>query len=130
MSNLSYLALLNSIPFDWQARRSVETTLNYFILYGLTFPPPNDTRWQRIGTLAARLSCVDERFTEFAAKTGVESGPLTGAHSSEIRAEIDALVAQAYDLTEEELRFVFTDFTANAVSSAYREQVLEKFASL
>ena len=32
------LGVFDSIPFDWQARRSVETTLNYFILNALTSP--------------------------------------------------------------------------------------------
>ena len=123
------LGVFNSIPFDWQARRSVETTLNYFILNGLAFPPPDNTPWQRIGALAARLSCVDERFAEFAADAGVECGPLTDAQRHDMRAEIDALVARAYGLTEGELRFVFTDFTENAVSPAYREVVVEKFAA-
>ena len=124
------LGVLNSIPFDWQARRFVETTLNYFILNGLTFPLPANTAWQRIGELAARLSCVDERFARFAAEAGVECGPLTDAQLNDMRAEIDALVARAYDLTEDELRFIFTDFTENAVSSVYRRQVLEKFEGL
>ena len=124
------LGVFNSIPFDWQARRSVETTLNYFILNGLTFPPPNDTPWQRIGRLAARLSCMDERFSEFAEEASVECGPLTNAQRNEMRAEIDALVASAYDLTGDELRFIFTDFTENAVSPAYREQVLEQLEAV
>ena len=42
----------------------------------------------------------------------------------------DALVARAYGLTIDELRFIFTDFTENAVSPAYRRQVLEKFEGL
>ena len=124
------LGVFNSIPFDWQARRSVETTLNYFILNGLTFPPPENTPWERIGTLAARLSSVDLRFATFAAETGVECGPLTDAAHWDMRAEIDAQVARAYDLTEDELRFIFTDFTENAVSPAYRAQVLAKFKGL
>ena len=121
------LGVFDSIPFDWQARRSVETTLNYFILNALTFPPPNNTPWERIGELAARLSCVDDRFAEFAAEAGVECGPLTDAQHNDKRAEIDALVAHAYGLTEDELRFIFTDFTENAVTPAYREKVLEWF---
>ena len=121
------LGVFDSIPFDWQARRSVETTLNYFILNALTFPPPNNTPWERIGELAARLSCVDERFAEFAAECTVDCGPLTDARRNDMRAEIDALVAHAYGLTEDELRFIFTDFTENAVSPAYREKVLEWF---
>ena len=126
----SVLAVFNSLPFDWVARRYVETNLTYFILNSLTLPPTDNTPWERLGTLAARLSCVDERFAEFAAEVGVECGPLTDAQRSDMRAETDALVARAYDLTEDELRFIFTDFSENAVSPAYRQLVLEKFESL
>ena len=103
---------------------------NHFILNSLAFPPLGHIPWQRIGALAARLSCVDLRFADFAAETGVECAPLTDAEHWDIRAEIDALVARAYELTEDELRFIFTDFTENAVSPAYRAQVLAKFKSL
>ena len=124
------LGTINSVPFDWIARRYVETNLNYFILNMLTLPPPDNIPWERIGTLAARLSCVDQRFADFVAEVGVGCGPLTDAEHWDMRAEIDALVARAYELTEDELRFIFTDFTENAVSPAYRAQVLAKFKSL
>lgn len=103
---------------------------SHFIMNMLTLPQPDSTPWQRIGSLAARLSCVDERFAEFAAEANVACGPLTNTQRHNLRAEIDALVARSYDLTEDELRFIFTDFTENAVPLAYREQVLEKFESL
>ena len=121
------LGVLNSITFDWLARRYVETTFNHFIMYGMSFPKLGDMYWQCIGTLAARLSCVDSRFVEFATKAGVECGSLTDAQTNEVRAKIDALVAHAYSLSTDELRFVFTDFSENAVNPAYRELVLERF---
>ena len=124
------LGILNSIPLDWVARRYVETHLNFYVINMLTLPPSDNTPWERIGKIAARLSCVDEHYADFAAEVGVEYGPLNGAQHNEMRAEIDALVARAYNLTEDELRFIFTDFTENAVSSAYRVQVLEMFESL
>ena len=130
LSQASLLGMMNSTPFDWLARRYVETHLNFYVLNMLTVPPPENTPWQRIGWLATRLSCVDERFAEFAAEVGVEWGPLTDAQRNDMRAEIDALVARAYGLTKDELRFIFTDFTENAVSPAYRRQVLEKFERL
>ena len=126
----SALAVMSSITFDWLGRRYIEANANYFIFNSLTFPPQDHTPWQRIGKLAARLSCLDNRFAAFAAKAGVEYGPLTDAQRSDQRAEIDALVARAYGLTEDELRFIFTDFTENAVSPAYRRLVLEKFEGL
>ena len=128
LARANVLGILNSLTFDWVSRRYVETNLNYFILDMLTFPPQDNTPWQRIGALAARLSCVDERFADFAADAGVPCGPVTDAQRQDMRAEIDALVARAYGLTEDELRFIFTDFTENAVSLAYRELVVEKFA--
>ena len=124
------LGILNSLCLDWMARRFVETNVNFYILNMLTFPRPLNTPWQRIGKLAARLSCVDERFAEFAAESGVDYGPQPDAERDDMRAEIDALVARAYDLTEDELRFVFTDFTERAATPAYRQLVLEKFEAL
>ena len=61
LAQSSVLGVMNSVPFDWLARRYVETNLNYFILNMLCFPQQDNTPWERIGTLAARLSCVDER---------------------------------------------------------------------
>ena len=130
LGQASVLGILNSTPFDWIARRYVETNLNYFILDMLTFPPNDNTPWERIGRLAARLSCVDGRFADFAVEAGVDWGEVAPMQRSDMRAEIDALVAHAYDLTIDELRFIFTDFTENAVPQAYRDMVLEKFEGL
>ena len=89
----SALAVMNSTPFDWLSRRYVEANVNYFIFYSLTFPPPVNMPWEDIGRLAARLSCVDERFAEFAAEVGVECGPLTDGQRNGMRVAVDALVA-------------------------------------
>ena len=130
LERASVLGVFNSLAFDWQARRFVETTLNHFILNSLTFPSWEDIDWRRIGVLAARLSCVDERFAEFAVEAGVECGPLSEYRRLDMRAEIDALVARGYGLTVDELWFVFTDFTERAVSPAYREMVVGKFEGM
>lgn len=122
------LGVLNSTPFDWLARRYVETNVNYYILNILCFPTWESAPWQRIGALAARLSCVDDRYAEFAAESGVECGPLADDERDDMLAEIDALVARAYGLTKDEMEFIFTDFTENSVDPAYRELVLSKLA--
>ena len=126
----SILSVMNSTPFDWLGRRYIEANVNYFIFNGLSFPSEDNTPWERIGKLAARLSCVDERFADFAAEAGVECGVLTPTQRGDMRAEIDALVAKAYDLTADELRFIFTDFTGNALPQVYRDLVLDKFEGL
>ncbi len=130
LEQASVLGVFDSLAFDWQARRFVETTLNYFILNALTFPSWEDIDWRRIGRLAAELSCVDERFAKFADEAGVDWGLLPEYQRMDKRAEIDALVAHGYGLTADELRFIFTDFTERAVTPAYRELVIEKFEAL
>jgi hypothetical protein len=118
------LGILNSLPFDWQARRLVETNLNFFILNMLSFPT-DETRVGDIAARTARLSCIDERYVDFAKEAGVDYGPLAGEEQDRLRAEVDALIAQAYGLTGDDLRFMFTDFTLDAVPSAYRDLVIE-----
>ena len=111
LQQASVLGTMNSLAFDWLARRYVELHLNFYVIDMLCFPPQANTPWELIGSLAARLSCVSDRFAEFAAEAGVECGSLSDAQRHDLRAEIDALVARAYGLTEDELRFIFTDFT-------------------
>lgn len=124
------LAIMNTVSLDWLARRYVEANFSYFILNALTFPSWEDIDWRRIGRLAAELSCVDERFAKFADEAGVDCGPLPEYQRIDKRAEIDALVAHAYALTPDELRFIFTDFTQRAVPPSYRDLVIQKFESL
>ena len=124
------LGVLNSLPFDWQARRYIESHLKYFILDLLCFPPEDAVDHEGIAERAARLSCVDERYAAFAAEAGVAWGPLAAGERDRLRAEIDALVARAYGLSADELSFLFADFTERAVPPAYRQLVLERYNAL
>jgi hypothetical protein len=124
------LALMNSLPFDWQARRFVEINLNFFVLEGLRLPTLDDETYAALAEASARLSCVDERFAEFASATGVGCGPLADEEREHLRVDIDARVARAYGLTPSELEVVYADFTLDAVPGAYREMVRERFAEL
>jgi len=120
------LGVLNSLPFDWQARRFVEASVNFYILNMLTFPSLEKAPWERIGKLAARLSCVDGRFAEFSEQAGVECGPLKEDRIA-LQIEIDALVTHTYGLEEADLYTMFDDFTERAVPASYREQLVARF---
>lgn len=124
------LGILNSLPFDWQARRFVETHVTFFTLEGLRVPLLDDETFVAIARAAARLSCLDERYADFAAAAGVECGPLSDEERTKLRVEIDARVARAWDLTADELELVFEDFTTDAVTPEYREAVRKRFAEL
>jgi hypothetical protein len=124
------LGVMNSLPFDWQARRFVETHLSYFILEGLRVPELADEHFKAVAGAAARLSCSDERFSDFAAATGVETGPLDSEQRDALRAEIDARVAHAWSLGLGDLETIFADFTPDAVTESYRQRVRDRFAEL
>jgi hypothetical protein len=122
--------MLNSLPFDWQARRFVETHVSYFILEGLRVPVLDDPDFAALADAAGRLSCPDERFDDFAAETGVTVGHISEAERERLRADIDARVVRAWGLTADELELVFADFTLDAISAAYRERVRARLAEL
>jgi hypothetical protein len=122
---LKLLGVLNSLPFDWMLRRRVETHVTFGILNSLPIPDVPD----RVSDLAGRLSCVDDRYTDFAARAGVDCGPLAAEERTEFEAEIDALVAHAYGLSREQLEVIFNDFVEAAVPEPYRQLVRERFDS-
>jgi hypothetical protein len=124
------VGLMNSLPFDWQARRFVEVNLNFFILEGLKVPPLSDEGWNVIFESAARLSCVDDRFADFAAETGLKTRDMSEEERETLRLEIDAQVARAWSLSTDDLALMFRDFTLDAVPAAYRERLLVRLAEL
>jgi hypothetical protein len=120
---------MNSIVFDWQARRFVEKHLNFFVLEGLRLPDLGHDAFVSLALAGAQLSCLDDRFADFAAATDVEVEQLDDDERTRLRAEIDAHVARAWGLTPAELELVFNDFTEDAVPLAYREAVRQRFAA-
>jgi hypothetical protein len=114
-------ALMNSLPFDWQARRFVETNVSYFILELLTVPLFTDDAYDTLVTLGARLSCPDERFAEVAAACGVKPGVLGANERAELRGEVDALVAVAYGLGPAAADVLLEDFSIDAVGPLHRD---------
>lgn len=124
------LGLMNSLPFDWQARRYVEMHVNFFILESMYVPNLNKRDAAAISANAARLSCVDERFNEAATEFGVKCGPLNDDERDRLRADTDARVARSWSFAEDDFAVMFDDFTLDAVPEDYRTQVLERWREL
>ena len=124
------LGVMNSLPFDWQARRFIEINVNFVLLEGLRLPDLDDADFHAISRAAARLSAADERFAEFALATGVECGPLGSSERTRLRVDIDARVARAWHLTTADLRVIFRDFTEDAVTPAYRAALVQRLGEL
>ena len=123
------LGVMTSVPFDWIARRRVETHLNYFILNSLPVPRPSrdDLRREHVGALSARLAAIDERYADFAAANRVDHGPVSAVDAAATVAELDAVVAHLFGLKRDELEEMFEDFppTEAGVSPGRRQAILE-----
>ena len=124
------LGIMNSLPFDWQARRFVEIHVSFFILEGLRVPALSADDFNAISHAAARLSAVDDRFADFASATGVEYGPVSPTERTRLRVEIDARVARAWNLTTADLGVIYRDFTEDAVTPAYRAALVDRLEQL
>lgn len=120
LARAACLAVMNSLPFDWQARRFIELHVS-----SLT-----DDAYARIARAAARLSTVDDRFADFARETGVECGPLLDVDRTELRLEIDARVARAWGLGPDDLGVIYEDFTHSALPPAYRTRLSRRIRAL
>ena len=124
------LGIMNSLAFDWQVRRFTEVHLDFHILDGLTVPLLRDEGAVAISHAAARLSTVDDRFSDFAAATGVPCGPLSDGERERLRVEIDARVAFAWNLNGGDLAVMLNDFTTKAVPAPYRTALLDRLSEL
>ena len=100
---LLWLAIVNSLPFDWLMRRVVTTTVNYFVLLSLRLPnlAPDSLPGRRLVGIARQLSELD--------RVGRSSWDLLWC-IADLRAEADVLVANAYGCTDADLRLMLDDF--------------------
>lgn len=124
------LGIMNSLPFDWQARRFIEANVNFFLLEGLIVPALGNDDYSEISTAAARLSAVDDRFVDFARRAGVEVGPMSDAERQALRVDIDARVARGWKLTSADVELMLSDFTTDTVPMDYRRALLERVEEL
>ena len=84
----------------------MELIFNFNVLNPFPVPRParDNPLWQRTVALAGRLACPDKRFAKWAKAVGVEYGKLDAAEKDDMIAELDAVVAHLYGLTEPQLR--------------------------
>lgn len=125
------LGVLSSIPFDWGARRWVEINFNFYVMNSLPIPKyaPGTARSDRVVEVAGRLAAVDRRYDAWAADVDVEVGTANSApEKSELIAELDALVALLYELTEDQVEHVFATFHRGWNYAARLERVLAYYA--
>ena len=100
---LVWLAVVNSLPFDWLMRRVVTTTVNYFVLSSIRLP-----HLDMSGQAARCLVEVSRRL--FDLDTNGVSSYEHCWRIARLRADADAVVATAYGCDEDDLRLLLDDF--------------------
>jgi hypothetical protein len=111
-------AILNSFVFDFQLRQKVSANVSFFYIYQLSVPHLTNTEatFRQLVDRASRLVGTSPEYDDlikeiFGAKATHKTHAITDPFARQtLRAEIDALVARLYDLTEVEFAHVLGTF--------------------
>ena len=109
------VALANGLVTDYHARQMVSANLNMFFIYQLPVPrlTEKDPQFAPIVERAARLICTTPEFDALAKQVGLKShkdGVTDPQQRGKLRAELDALIAHLYGLTEKEFAHILSTF--------------------
>lgn len=126
------LGILSSLPLDWYARRWVETTLNFHILYAFPIPEVarGDTVRRRVEEIAGQLAASDDRFSSWAAAIGVPVGSAKDSKREDLIRELDAAAALLYGLDEDDVTHIFETFHVGWDCTERLQLTLEHFRRL
>lgn len=106
------LACMASRVADWWMRRFAEKHVDQEAFSRLRIPQwvVDSPLVERTVLLAGRLASPDDRFAEWAAKVGVDCGPLAVDEKADMIHELDAVVAHLYGLEESDVVHIFETF--------------------
>ena len=129
-------ALFNSFVVDYQLRQKVNAHVSFFYLHQLPIPrlTSTDAALRPLAERAARLVGTSAEFDDllrevFGPKATHRSHSAnTATDRQRLRAELDALVAQLYTLTEEEFAHILATFPL--VSESIRLQTQQTYSRL
>ena len=126
------LGILSSRTLDWYVRRFVEANVNLYIVNPLPVPRPdrNSMLWRKVVELSSRLAAIDERYSNWAGKNGVEFGPISDEQKASLIYELEAVVAKLYGLSKKELTCVYETFHEGWDFSTELNLVLKKYKEL
>lgn len=139
-SNIKLLfisSLFNSLIIDYFLKKKVTTNINMFYIYQLPVPrlSENSTGLEKktfdsLVDRAAKLICTTEEFADLwkdvtGTKWTKNSGVTDDKARAKLRAEIDAIVAHLYGITEEEFIHILGTFPI--VKEDVKKLTLEEF---
>ena len=120
----------NSLILDHFIRQRVTTTLNFFYIYQLPVPRFQESNeiHRKVVQNSARLICISPEFNELAKSVGLggyQAGAIDPKERVRLRAELDAIVAHLYSLTEVEFAHVLSTFPI--VKEEVKQAVMKEF---
>jgi Alw26I/Eco31I/Esp3I family type II restriction m6 adenine DNA methyltransferase len=135
-TQLYLLSCFNSFVIDWLVRQKVTTHCNFFYLYQLPIPRLTSTHpdFRPLVERAARLVGTTPEFDDLLAEvfgkkaTHKTHGVTDPQDRLTLRAQIDALVARLYDLTQEEFQHILGTFPL--VDESVKTQTLNTYREL
>lgn len=128
-----YLAgMLNSFVLDFLIRRQTTSTVLRSSVHQLPVPclTEKDREFRLIAERAAKLICTTPEFDDLACEIGLKGhtdGTTNLIRRSQLRAELDGLIAHLYSLTEAEFVYILNTFSLVAepvkvaAQNAYRD---------
>ena len=125
-------SMLNSFLVDWMMRQKITNHCNFFYMNQIPMPRliEGDDSFAGIVERAAKLICTAPEYDDLAKEVGIGShkkGVTNPAERQQLRAELDAIVAHLYGITEEELAHILDAFplvqdpVKVATQNAYRD---------
>jgi hypothetical protein len=123
------LAYLNSFACDWWARRTVDRHVNAPIINKLPIPKWGEYNIERAACLAAELVRRGGISTIPGGKPLPESEHLSNLEKRELRARIEGIVADGFDLDEELYGTILDDFSSNACPQEFAIRIKEIVSS-
>ncbi len=126
------MSVFNSICADWLIRQKISTHCNFFYMYQIAIPrlTEGDDSFAEIVERAAKLICTASEYDDLAEEVGLGShknGITDPAERQQLRAELDAIVAHLYGITEKEFVHILSTFplvqepVKVATQNAYRD---------
>lgn len=130
---LYIVGVFNSFVVDYWIRNQVSAHVSFFFVYGLPVPRlvEGDPYFSDIVERAAKLICITPDFDDLAAEVGLGShtnGVTDEADRAQLRAELDGMIAQLYDLTEAEFTHILSTFPI--VPEDTKQAALEEYRKL
>lgn len=125
--------IFNSFVFDWLIRQKITSHLSMYIIKQMPVPrfDPINNFQRKIIANTAKLICISSEFNDLAKAarlSGYQEGVTDPKERAKIRAELDAIVAHLYGLSEEEFAHVLITFPI--VDQQSKDDTLAAFYAL